>query len=134
MRSIKFERIDGGKYKYRLLEQYEHPTLLPEVPGNHYVGIEMHGDLLISEGYCWDGASGPTIDTPATMRGSLVHDAMYQLLREGYLPQAYRSYADRLLRDVCIEDGMDPFRATIWYWAVRAFARGAAKKEVMAMT
>lgn len=71
------------------------------------------GRITIRAGYCWDGPSGPTIDTPAFMRGSLVHDALYQLMREEKLPQEHREPADLLLHDHCIEDGMS--RARAWY-------------------
>ena len=45
------------------------------------------------------GASGPTLDTDDTMElDSLVHDALYQLMREGCLPQSARKAADKLMR------------------------------------
>lgn len=39
--------------------------------------------LFIKQGYTWDGASGPTIDTSSIMIASLVHDVIYQAIREG---------------------------------------------------
>ena len=71
-------------------------------------------------GYAWDGPSGPTIDTKNFMRGSLVHDGLYQLMREGLLAhEEYRKSADDLLRDICVEDGMSKFRAWYVHRAVR---------------
>ena len=39
--------------------------------------------LLIKDGYAWDGASGPTIDTKNTQTASLVHDGLWQLIAAG---------------------------------------------------
>ena len=82
------------------------------------------GLLIISAGYAWDGPSGITIDTKSFMRGSLFHDAVYQLLREGKLiiPDG-RKLADKLLRAICIEDGMWKIRAWWVYRAVRMFGK-----------
>ena len=75
--------------------------------------------MTIKEGYAWDGPSGPTIDTKNFMRGSLVHDALYQLIRQGYLPRESRLQADLELRRICLEDGMSRIRAWWVYHAVR---------------
>ena len=53
------------------------------------------------------------------MRGSLVHDALYQLMREGLLDLGWRETADQELRRVCLEDGMSAIRAWWVYKAVR---------------
>ena len=81
----------------------------------------------MKKGYAWDGPSGPTIDTRNFMRGSLVHDALYQLMREEHLDkETYRKPADQLLRDMCREDGMWSIRAWWVYLAVRWWADPAA--------
>ena len=72
------------------------------------------------------GPQGPTIDSPSFMRGSLVHDALYQLMRAEKLDgEIYRKPADRLLQQMCIHDGMSSFRAWIVYRALR-FGGGSA--------
>jgi len=81
------------------------------------------GWLFVSDDYCWDGPSGPTFDTKTFMRGSLVHDALYQLMREGKLDRKWRKRADELLREICLEDGMSRFRAWYVYHAVRWFGK-----------
>lgn len=54
------------------------------------------------------------------MRGSLVHDALYQLMREGILDHKKdREAADELLREICKEDGMSSIRAWWVYQGVR---------------
>ena len=84
------------------------------------------GELTIKIGYRWDGPSGPTPDTKTFMRGALVHDALYQLIRMNILPKGFRGTADRLLRDICRKDGMNRLRAWWVYSAVRLFAKNAA--------
>ena len=118
-----------GGYKYQLKESYA--VRIPVIPAaaihTEYVSLETTGDLSLKEGYAWDGPSGPTIDTLTFMRGSLVHDALYQLMREGYLDHTvYREAADRTLRDICKEDGMWSVRAWWVYQGVRLFADPAA--------
>lgn len=46
------------------------------------------------------------------MRGSLVHDALYQLMRMRHLDyRAHREAADEELHDICVADGMSEVRA-----------------------
>lgn len=87
------------------------------------ISLWAGGRLEIFEHYIWDGPSGPAIDTKTFMRGSLVHDALYQLMREGRLDRKHRKYADQLLRKICIEDGMAKWRAWYVYHAVRMFGK-----------
>lgn len=84
--------------------------------------ISINDDVLyISAGYAWDGPSGPTIDTKSFMRGSLVHDALYQLIRGGIIRNDFRINADGFLKEICIEDGMNRIVAEIVYRSVRMF-------------
>lgn len=121
-------RYQGG-YKYQLAEDYT-VALPPEIHGlavtdHSFIELTFAGVLTIRKGYAWDGPSGPTVDTANFMRGSLVHDALYQLIREGHLSRSLRAQADDLLRAMCREDGMSALRAW-WVWkAVRWFARSA---------
>ena len=88
-----------------------------------YCCLSENGLFIVYSGYAWDGASGPTFDTKDSMRGSLVHDALYQLMREDFLGIEHRDAADRLLQRLCIEDGMAKWRAGYWYWAVKHFSK-----------
>ena len=93
-------------------------------------GVAVHGiapHLSIKAGYAWDGASGPTVDTEATMRPALVHDALYQLIRLGVLPPGSRKEADKLFRRLLKEDGMTFFRRWYFYRAVRWFGASSAR-------
>lgn len=112
-------------YKYQLEEPYRVETACrPYVTGgNRFVSIDTQGILTISAGYAWDGASGPAIDTKNFMRGSLVHDALYQLIAIGILPPNQRQYADLMLKEIVLEDGMNPIRAWWVHLAVKHFGQ-----------
>ena len=131
-------------YKYQLVRDYAfvlaHITLPPNtgslIKGHSSIGVcsewcevrRSEGRLLlqIRGGYCWDGPSGPSIDTKNFMRGSLAHDALYQLIRLGLLGSEQRALADRELYTICREDGMNRLRAAYVYRCVRWFGKGAA--------
>jgi hypothetical protein len=118
---------DGYKYQLKRRFAVRIPLLPPVNIRTQYIGLTLEGELTLREGYAWDGPSGPTIDTLSFMRGSLVHDALYQLMREGYLDHlVYRAQADRILRELCREDGMLAIRAWWVYHGVRLFADPAA--------
>jgi len=91
-----------------------------------FIRLTVDGELTIRRGYAWDGPSGPTVDTKNFMRGSLVHDALYQLMREGRLHKTNRKKADRLLQKICREDGMSSIRAWWVYQGVRFGGNSAA--------
>lgn len=114
-------------YKYQLAEDYSSFTgiLLVEDIVTHFIKLTRLGELFIRADYAWDGPSGPTIDTKNFLRGSLEHDALYQLMREGHLPPEFRKAADMRLREVCLEDGMSSIRAWWVYRGVRFGGEGA---------
>lgn len=95
----------------------------------YYINLTREGKLTIKKGYSWDGPSGPTIDTLNFMRGSLVHDAIYQLIRQGYLGEEHREPADKLLQKMCMEDKMSKLRARLVYLGVRVCGGPAADPE-----
>lgn len=108
-------------YQYQLHEDYTIPiSIKPPLPiRTEYIRLSANGVLTIKEGYCWDGPSGLAFDTLNFMRGSLVHDSLYQLMREGCLNQRYRELADKELQRICLEDGMSTLRAWWVYRGVR---------------
>lgn len=121
------EYNDG--YKYQLKKTY---SLTIEIQPDKdittpFILLDTQGNLTLIKGYAWDGPSGPTIDTLTFMRGSLVHDALYQLMREKELDHdKFRETADRILQRICKEDGMWSLRAWWVYHGVRLFADPAA--------
>ena len=92
-----------------------------------YIDLTTNGELIIKKGYAWNGASGIP-DTSNIMRGSLVHDALYQLMRtvDHFDKETYRDPVDRLLQQMCIKDGMNSIFAWIVYKAVKTFGDPAA--------
>jgi hypothetical protein len=60
------------------------------------------------------------------MRGSLEHDAFYQLMRFGLLPLSFRKEVDQRLYTVCVQDGMSRIRASWVKFAVNTFAERCA--------
>ena len=117
--SIKYR--DG--YKYQLEEDYCFQTnITGHTGGNSFVHIAADGMLNVYVGYAWDGPSGPTIDTENSKRPSMIHDALYQLMRMKILPQICRKRADDILYEELVKNGMLRLRAWIWYKAVRNLA------------
>jgi len=120
---------DLGSYKYKLIDEFYYETDLKPINDirTDYIDMDINGLLTIKKDYAWDGPSGPTVDTHSFMRGSLVHDALYQLMREKWLDcEKDRKYADELLKKICQEDGMSKIRSWYVYRAVRSFGKPAA--------
>ena len=118
-------------YKYQLVEEYQ--VKISVVPADNiktdFIELSTEGILIIKKGYACDGPSGPTIDTRNFMRGSLVHDALYQLLRNELIEETWREEADEELRRICREDGMSKICARWVYIAVRKWGKLAASPE-----
>jgi len=123
---MKYRKID--RYKYQLMED---ETLEIPVGWNALTAFIFlrRTTLTIRKGYCWDGCSGPTIDTESTMRAGLIHDALYQLMRVGKLPQDYKPHADALFKQLLIEAGCWRLRAWYYFQAVKRFGRSSAARD-----
>ena len=108
-------------YKYQLAEDYEIQTSArPERPCIlDYCKLFPNGMLYIRKGYAWDGPSGPTVDTKSFMRGSLVHDILYQFMYHELLPYSFKKAADKELVRICKEDGMTGTRRWWVYQGVK---------------
>ena len=88
-------------YKYQLATRYS--ILINIKPKKdiktEFIKLDAKGKLTIKRGYAWDGPSGPVVDTKENMRASLVHDALYQLMRHEELStKAYKDKADKILK------------------------------------
>jgi len=122
------KKLIGMKYinlkgkKYQLADSMM--VFIPELVGlpniTHVPFVWAYGGwLVILVGYMWDGATGVP-NNPDNMRASLFHDALYELMQLGLLDRKYRDVADKLLRELCLEDGMDKFWADQFYNFVHA--------------
>ena len=130
---MKGDKIQYRKgYKYSLWETYQ--VKLAFIRGYSVVHrlfkLEPDGTLTVYEDYPWDGPSGPTLDTPSFMRGSLVHDVLFEMLRLGLIPHDPCFHlANRELENICLEDGMWRWRAFYVLWAVEDFGDAAAARS-----
>ena len=78
--------------------------------------------VVALKGYAWDGASSWFArNTQDTMRATLIHDALYQSMREGVIKsiEPARKWADSEFNEIMKADGMHPRCRTIWHLAVR---------------
>jgi hypothetical protein len=135
---LEYRKTKG--YKYLVAAAYR--CAVPELTGitihNRWFSVES-GEMTVQPGYAWDGASGPTIDTPATMKASLVHDVGYQCVRAGLLPAEYRGTFDSILFRMMrpapsaaigkLARVWAETRALYYFVAVRAAGWGAVKPQ-----
>ena len=124
--TIQFHRIDGI---FILDKTYIHPCKLPceEVARVRCVSVSPTG-LILQRGFEWDGASGPAIDTPNTVRASVVHDGLYRAIRVGILPPKARKIADKEMRKILKGDGMSFVRRWGWWIGVRVFGKSSCRR------
>jgi hypothetical protein len=114
------------KWKYRMLANYTinvaqygiRPIITVDLPP---LKLTKTGMLTLKKNWQWNGASGPAIDTTNFMRGCAVHDALYYFIRAKLLPMSARKKADKALRRIIREDGMNWFRAKYVYHFVRVW-------------
>lgn len=116
----------GYDYQLAEMETFQTDFNPPKDIVTEFITLTTSGELIIKSGYAWDGASGPTIDTKSSMRGSLAHDALYQLIRNGHLPNSLRNQADDFFYKCLIKDKMFKWRAMIWRREVKKYAGFAA--------
>jgi len=105
-------------YKYQLASDYTLSIgITPEIDlATQFIKLDTQGVLTVFNGYAWDGPSGPVMDTRENLRASLVHDALYQLMRLQLLSaKKYKDQADKLFRKICIGDGVSHPVAEAYY-------------------
>ena len=121
-----------SEYKYQLAEAYaiETPIKPKKNIETDFIHLNTEGNLVIKNGYAWDGPSGPVIDTDENMRASVVHDAFYQLMRNKQLSsRTHRKAADQLFKNICKDDGVSNFTASVYYKGLRKFGKPAASPK-----
>lgn len=113
---MEYRELSDGRYQLLQFFTIDTEICPPLTIVCDYIRLRPNGELTINRGYCWDGATGG-FDTPDFMRGSLVHDALCDIIARGLLNKSYRPLVDKLLRKLLIEDGMSKIRA----WWVYTF-------------
>lgn len=97
-------------YKYQLYETYAVKTGIEGFScKTDFLHLFSDGTLVIYKGYAWDGATGVP-DFKFMLRASLVHDALYQLIRLGLLPTCMKKKADVLFSAVCKESALSLYK------------------------
>jgi len=128
---MEYRKLKGYKYQVMKMESFKTPLRYGVKVKTPFIRLGKTGALTALKGYCWDGASGPTIDTESTMRASLAHDMCYQLIRDGWIPKVKwkenKAIADTLFYHILLEDGMGKVRAWYYYRAVKWFGSSACK-------
>jgi len=115
-------------YKYQLAEDYKIRTSIKPKAAidTQFIALSAAGALTVKSGYAWDGTSGPVIDTDHNLRASLVHDALYQLMRQKKLSRKqYKDKADKLFKTLCKQDGVRAVRAHVYYLALKKLGNPA---------
>ncbi|NNF97740.1 MAG: hypothetical protein HKM93_00015 [Desulfobacteraceae bacterium] len=115
-------------YKYQLAEDFHiKTTIKPETDiDTQFISLDSKGNLVVKSGYAWDGTSGPVVDTDFNLRASLVHDALYQLMRKKKISvKKCKDKADKLFRAICIKDGVLRPVAQAYYEVLKRLGKPA---------
>ena len=128
----------GWKYKTEEAEQIAVPEISESC--DHEFIVLGNGEISVDSQYAWNGASFILFywfGTPKKwMVPSLIHDALYQLMRESKLGGSYRKTVDGIFYRLLRERGVSWPVATVAYYCVRiggnyAMRHGAKVKEVI---
>ena len=93
-------------YKYVLAETFGiNIPLYHQSITTPFIILDPRGNLVVKEGYAWDGAT-LFPDLEVVKRGSLVHDALCQLLRLGLL----HSEQLNLINSIFVDCGFNQVR------------------------
>lgn len=130
---MKFAKI-RTTYRYRLTEKFSIQTKIKvDVDSksqlDNFIAFNKEGVLTVFENFCWDGLSGPTLNFSHTQKASLVHDALYQLMEEGKLPQSARLAADKEFYHLLLSSGVAKMYCWYLYAGVRLFGKYYSKRK-----
>jgi hypothetical protein len=124
----------GHKWRRADLHDYivnDFPATAVTWFGWDYIVVEPGGILTIKKGYRWDGpTTSPLPYSSRTIHASMVHDAIYDLMRMGHIDRDYKPFtvagfkhrliADCLLFMISKDDGRRPALALSDFKIVRA--------------
>lgn len=126
-----YNRVEGGHYKFvtssqvvvsisKFLGDWE-----AESVSDSSVRISVKdGSVSVSRGYAWDGITGG-FNTEKTMEASLVHDILYQSIRNGF--PIGRKKSDTVFREILKKNGF--FLRSIYYGVVRVVGWSFCKRD-----
>lgn len=125
---MKFSKV---QYKYCVEENEVVKTRLrpcksANIPG--YLHLSIDGTLIISYRYAWDGITNG-VNLKCNRTAGLVHDALYQLMREGELDLSFKTQCDEELRDIMASNGAPQFLANFFFFMVQKFGNAFATKK-----
>jgi hypothetical protein len=100
-------------YSYKLVKQFKIKVPIRVNAESKFIHLR-DGTLTIDEGYTWDGPTGSP-DLDKEMRASLVHDALYELVRNGHLSKDLIPEMNKIFEEIDLEDGDGGFRAEFMY-------------------
>ena len=98
------------------------PWSMPKIIISKY--LYVHGNhCFIKKGWIFDGASGISVDSLNTIRGSAIHDVYCKILEQ--FPDTYfnRLQADKEYYKILREDGMSWIRAKNQYLWIRGYVK-----------
>ena len=117
-------------YKYQLKSNVVIQTRLrPEQPAivQGFIFLGSDGKLFIYRGYAWNGSNlSPNFDS--NRLAVLAHDALFQLIQEGLLPDYHFKECNEELRDIMIIEGTPKPIAEVFYFGVSTFGKKFYKK------
>ncbi len=127
---VDYVAIDHPRYKYMMLrpKSYTHQAFTPYHVDTQFYSC-INGTITLKAGYCSDGPSGVSFDTPSFMRAAFFHDLIYALIRDCHMPMAEKPFADSLLKEMCKEDGMWAWRAWYVHKAVQRYGHSSCVPE-----
>ena len=107
-------------FKYRLTRRLvlQSSVFPPEDIITPDFEIHTDGILIGHPGWSYDGPSGPTWDSPCSMRAAGGHDIPYEAMRKGLLDWSFKQAIDDDFYGWLLEDGMWVWRAKAWHKAV----------------
>lgn len=125
---MKYSKV---QYKYYLEETVSvqtsvRPAQSAIVPGYIFLGVD--GKMIIYRRYAWDGITNG-VNFKSNRVPGLVHDATYQLIREGLIDLSLKAQSDKDLRDMMIAEGSWKFVANFFYFCVSKFGNAFATKR-----
>jgi len=119
----------GYKYQLKgnvLVQTRLRPTTPAIIQGFIFLGGD--GKLFIYNSYAWNGATcAPDFD--GNRLAVLVHDALFQLIQEGLLPDDSFKECNEELRDIMISEGAPRLIAELFYFGVSGFGKKFYKKK-----